>query len=762
MTKAELIHELEKMSGIVEQASQDIHLIEYFPIPALIRDHAGNALLVNKSFQELLGYTLDDLNPIEKWFEEAYPEPKYREEVRHNWETSIPQLEAGRVLRRFYVVKNKQGNEVNIKFTTFLWNPDKFCLLLEDVSLHNRMLKELQASQKKYSLLFHKSYDAVIIHDAQGKIIDVNEKALNLFGYSYGKVLQLEVRDMLGSDFQENLTYAMKHMKSDVHLFTEAELKDKSGKVFNAEISASLFRLGEQYFFQAVIKDLTLRRAAEKKADLLTTAISHTAESIEITDYEGKIVYVNPAYEKQTGYTLAEVMGKNPSVLNSGRQDKKFYTELWDTIKKGEVWSGHFSNRTKAGVLFEEDATISPVRDKQGNITHFVAVKRDVTEELLLERQLRQSQKMEAIGTLAGGITHDFNNILTAILGYSELALYNKQDMVKQEGYLREILAGSNRAKELVKQILTFSRQQEYEQAPLILSSVVKEVMKFMESIIPKMIHIVVDMRDNRSMIMGNSTQIHQVIMNLCSNANHAMKEKGGTLTVILEKTKISHDDYLSREMGEGDFMRLSVSDTGCGMGQDVLEKIFDPYFTTKSRDEGTGLGLSVVHGIVQEHHGIIQVKSELGQGSTFEIYLPVHSQLGAGSDEARQDIVGGTERILFVDDELMVCRLAESMLSELGYNVTVKQDSQAALEMYREDAANYDLLICDKNMPELDGIGLIDGIHDISPRFPVILTSGDIKALSEVDLKAHHIHAICPKPFQLQNFSSLIRTVFS
>lgn len=487
MTRAQLLDELKTLSQ--EHPKKDVFdWVAAFPLSILIIHSDGHLVLANRMFEQEFGYSPEEIPTGDIWFQKAYPDATYREEVAKSWQQTMEQMERGEVTRRFFIVRTADGQDLNVKFLAFKWQAEHYCLVMEDVSLHNRIMRELQASQKKYSLLFHKSQDAVIIHDERGQILDVNEKALNLFGYSYGRLLQLKVADVLGPEFQSNLDFALKSTGDNLHLFTELNLRKQNGDAFSAEISASLFRIFEMTYFQVVVRDMTPRRQAEGRAELLTTAMFHAAESIEITDVQGRIEYVNPAYEKITGYTLAEIMGQSPSILKSGKHDVDFYREMWATLKRGEVWSGHFVNRKKDGSLFEEEGTISPVRDRQGNVTHYVAVKRDVTEQREMERQLRQSQKMEAIGTLAGGIAHDFNNILTAILGYTELALISQDNPDRLDEYLHEILTGSNRARELVKQILTFSRQQEYEPAPLVLCSVVKEVMKFIDSIIPKKI----------------------------------------------------------------------------------------------------------------------------------------------------------------------------------------------------------------------------------------------------------------------------------
>jgi nitrogen-specific signal transduction histidine kinase/ActR/RegA family two-component response regulator len=386
-------------------------------------------------------------------------------------------------------------------------------------------------------------------------------------------------------------------------------------------------------------------------------------------------------------------------------------------------------------------------------------------EKKQLEDQLRQAQKMEAIGTLAGGIAHDFNNILAAIMGHTELALMQLAEKNQAERCLSEVLRASDRAKDLVSQILSFSRYSDSELKPLQISIVIKEALRLIRSTLPTTIQINRAIQDQNSIIVGNATQIHQIMMNLCTNAAHAMKGKDGSLTVALKSVDVGIDDLAESAcyptgLGPGRYVLLTVSDTGHGIPKHLISRIFDPYFTTKDKGVGTGLGLAVVHGIVQNHGGIIEVESSDGQGTNFYIYLPrVESEI---KDEVKtlQAIPDGHENILYVDDDATLAELGGKLLTTLGYRVTTETDPHHALEMFLEQPQAFDLIITDLIMPGLTGEALAAEILKYSPRMPIIVCTGFRERLSEDQLSQSGIKGILYKPITIHHLAQVIRQV--
>ncbi len=383
-------------------------------------------------------------------------------------------------------------------------------------------------------------------------------------------------------------------------------------------------------------------------------------------------------------------------------------------------------------------------------------------EKTTLEAQLRQSQKMEAIGTLSGGIAHDFNNILTPILGYAELLTEELPPEGKSANHLQNILQAAERARDLVKQILTFSRQTEHDLQPLNIQLIIKECLKLLRASIPTTIEIRQYIDPRCGAVLADPTQIHQVVMNLCTNAYHAMRETGGILDLSLLPVEINPDDFLTElDLKPGPYVKLKIRDSGHGIEKDVLERIFEPYFTTKKKGEGTGMGLAVVHGIVKSLAGHITATSEVGKGTTFQIYLPSLAETTRPTEGAGQaPLPTGQETIMVVDDEIEIVKLEQSMLEVLGYRVVSFDDSQAAFDAFREKPADVDLVITDMAMPKLTGTQLAQKIKSINPNTPIILCSGYSDIVDEQKAKSIGIREYLMKPISQKNLATLVRTV--
>ncbi|OPY77928.1 MAG: Blue-light-activated protein [Syntrophorhabdus sp. PtaU1.Bin153] len=384
----------------------------------------------------------------------------------------------------------------------------------------------------------------------------------------------------------------------------------------------------------------------------------------------------------------------------------------------------------------------------------------DVTREKTLEQQLLHAQKMEAIGTLAGGIAHDFNNILAAIIGFTEMIRSRVRGDADMRRYVDHVLKAGMRGKDLVRQILTFSRHSEKELKPVRLSSIIQEPLKLLRASLPSTIHIKQEITSD-SFALADVTQIHQVLMNLSTNAAHSMREKGGTLGIHLSDFSFSAAlDAPHQDMIPGSYVKLSVADTGCGMSREVLKRIFDPFFTTKETGEGTGLGLSVVHGIVKGHKGAVTVESEAGKGSVFTIYFPRTEQNSEIFDEVDYSIPRGHERILFVDDEDMLIEMGKHVLEGLGYEVVVKADGLEALSAFREESAKFDLVITDQTMPYMTGTDLARELILVKPDIPIVLCTGFSELVNAESSKAFGIKAFLMKPFSVQEIARTIRRV--
>lgn len=505
--------------------------------------------------------------------------------------------------------------------------------------------------------------------------------------------------------------------------------------------------------------DITERERSERERRHLAKAIEHAAEAIVVSDLEGTIEYVNPAFETMTGYTPEEAVGQSTDIVKSDAYDDQ---EIRRSVEEGNVWRGLIKRRRKDGVLYEADTTVSLVRDASGRARSVVSISRDVTHEVELEAQLRQAQKLEALGTLAGGIAHDFNNILGAMIGFTELAMEELPQECNAASDLREVLSASGRAKDLIEQILTFTRQTETEQKPIRPDAIIKEALRLLRSSIPSSIDIVQNIDSNSATILADPSQLHQVVINICTNAYQAMMPERGTLTVELKPFEIDAVAVeRSPQLREGRYLKLTIRDTGCGMDAETLERIFDPFFTTKEEGEGTGLGLSTVHGIVHSMGGTITVDSEPGEGATFDVYLPRVEKLAEKPATADGYVpLGQGEHILVVEDEEALRNVVRRQLEGLGYRVSTCALAVEAVEVFRKSCNAFDLILTDYTMPTMNGIELAHELSRIRPDMPIILATGFGEASVSAKAKDAGIRRLLKKPLHTDELGIVVRAV--
>ena len=655
----------------------------------------------------------------------------------------------------------------------------------QELNATNQQLVAANQQLKANLQQIRKSEQQLLEHEAYLKIaLDIAEETVWELDLSSGMMRIVKMSDKAGRDpgfaghdgfiswsryvslcdaeSQERMQRALDdHLRGRTERFVfETRLQKRTGEWFWLY---SLGRIHERDESGDPLKilgtsiDITQIKQAQEELNLLATALEQAWECIVITDRNASILYANPAFERTTGYSIAEVLGRNPRLLQSGKHDPEHYRELWECLQQGRVWRGHFIDRRRDGSLFEQDSTITPLNNGAGEVVNFIGVMRDVTEKMHMERQLRQSQKMEAIGTLAGGIAHDFNNILTAINGYAELSLLPGTTPGRLRSNLEQVLRAGARARDLVSQILSFSRQTEQEMRPVGLTPIIKEAVRFLRASLLASIEIRQHIDADSDVVLADPTQLHQVLMNLCTNAGYAMRDTGGVLDIRL--SRITYDGGVAfghARLKSGTYLRLSVSDTGHGMEQDILEHIFEPYFTTKSRGDGTGLGLAVVHGIVQNHGGVITAYSEPGRGSMFEVMLPALEVL-RGADEAKPaHVVGGTEFILLIDDEPALVQMAAFFLEPLGYAVRTASAPEEALSLFAQH--EFDLVITDKVMPRMNGFALADRIRLIRPAVPIIMCTGFAEKSDLDRARAAGIYRVLTKPYTMHEIASAVR----
>jgi PAS domain S-box-containing protein len=556
----------------------------------------------------------------------------------------------------------------------------------------------------------------------------------------------------------------------------------------------------EQEIVERRRAEIALRESEQRWA----TTVASIGDAVIATDVEGRITFINAVAERLTGWMLRDARQKPiTEVFNIVNEQTRREVEnpVAKVLREGMIvgLANHTILLRKDGTEVPIDDSGAPIRDADGKTMGVVLVFRDITErkradkalkkvhdELELrvqerttelqqaydqlktemderrkaEAQLRQAQKMEALGTLSGGIAHDFNNILAAIIGFTELVADHAPQKSREAHHLARVLEAGIRGRDLVRQMLTFSRKTEQEKKPLRVSSIVKETVKFIRATIPATISIRVNILSESDLIFADPTQIQQVLMNLCTNATHAMREKGGILDIGLGASTVSLSNDDPHGIKPGLYVTLTVRDTGTGMSPDVMDKIFDPFFTTKNPGEGTGLGLSVVHGIVKQSNGHITVESEPGKGSLFTVYFPkiaAEPETYAMSDD---ELPTGSERILFVDDEEALVEMGEDILAELGYDVTSRMSSRDALALFMADPSRFDIVITDQTMPELTGVELAREILAIRTDMPVIMCTGFSYAVDADKAKAAGIRAFAMKPLTKREIAKTIREV--
>ena len=475
------------------------------------------------------------------------------------------------------------------------------------------------------------------------------------------------------------------------------------------------------------IENYISRKQSESERERLNAAIEQSAESILITDSAGVIQYVNPFFEQVTGYSREEVVGQNPRILKSEKQSQLFYKELWDTISNGRVWRGRIINRRKDAVLFTEECTISPVFDAAGTITNYVAVKHDITREQSLERQIQQAQKMESIGRLAGGVAHDFNNMLSVIMGYSELALAKLDSQDKLYSDIMEINKAGQRSADLTMQLLAFSRKQTISPRVLDLNDTINNMLKMLRRLIGEDINLVWMPGASLWKVYADPVQIDQILANLCVNARDAIDGSG---KVIIETSSVSLDEdfcQLHVYARPGDYVLLTITDDGSGMDATTLSRLFEPFFTTKAEGEGTGLGLATVYGAVKQNEGLINVYSEPGQGTTFKLHFPRYQ--GVESDEVegkkKELPTGRGELIMLVEDEAAILKMAHTLIENMGYTVIAVDNPHEALRLAAEEKRRIELLITDVVMPGLNGKELAAQLQAQYPHLKTLFMSG-------------------------------------
>jgi two-component system, cell cycle sensor histidine kinase and response regulator CckA len=603
------------------------------------------------------------------------------------------------------------------------------------------------------------SFDGLALSiNKKGQVLYANRAAEKLSGYRQSEILGFTLENLfdLTAEQRRSLVQCLAG-KGPVSF--ETTVRVKAGGTVPVQFKAASLNLkGAERGLAVFAVDISGFKYAIEEQARLVTAVEHAAESIIVTDPQGIIEYVNPAFEKITGYARQEVIGRNIELLDSGQHSKTFFSSILDTLQRGKVWQGRVVNKRSDHSLYETEATVSPIRNKEGEITNYVSVQRDVSHEVRLETQLRQAQKMEAIGTLAGGIAHDFNNLLMGIQGNISLSLLDVDTDSPLAKNLKKIEQYVQNGVDLTKQLLGFARGGKYEISLLNLNKLIKE-QNLMFSRTNKDIIFENESNPDLWSVAADRGQIEQVLMNLYLNAIQAMPG-GGTLTTRTQNVIIDKDQYSPYFVKAGRYIRITIEDTGVGIDEKIQQRIFDPFFTTKEMGRGTGLGLASVYGIVKNHEGFINVYSRKGKGARFEINLPASGKAVPNKEKTREQFVKGEETVLLVDDEKMIIDVAQRMLEKLGYKVFTARDGKEALEVFRKNQEEIDVIILDMIMPKMSGGDAFDRIKEIKPDIKVLLSSGYSINGQASEILNRGCNGFIQKPFNLQNLSKSLRSI--
>ena len=624
----------------------------------------------------------------------------------------------------------------------------------------------------RYQELFERSTDANLII-VNNKFVDCNTATVKMLGFEHKQELLNTHPSQLSPEYQPDgqISYVKANEMMSIafengsHRFEWNHMR-ANGEVFPVEVLLTAIPEDNKQTLHVVWRDITDRKndevALKESRDQLDAIFNSTKDGILVADVQTKIFLMgNNAICEMLGYSVEEISKLQVNDIHPAKDLPQVIDKFQKQARLEIDLATDIPVMKKNGDVFFVDISTSLV--KISGKECMIGIFRDVTERREIDEKTRKKQKLEAIGTLAGGIAHDFNNILSAIIGYSELSIVDLSPGSKLHKNLSEVIRAGKRATELIKQILAFSQQSTNNYSPLKIQNNVKEVLKLLRATLPTTIDIKQEIDENCGYVSANGTQIHQILMNLCTNALHAMEETGGTIGVRLQEIQFEEiEEAFIHGLAPRKYVLLEVSDNGQGIEEMILDNIFDPYFTTKPQGKGSGLGLAVVYGIVKDHGGTIKVDSKYGHGTTFKVVLPVFDNYNEYkvSEEKRLQPPVGNERILFVDDEESIALLGQKTLETLGYTVQYETNSYAALAVFGDKPQNFDLVITDQTMPNLPGSELSKKLMKIRPDIPIILCTGYSSMISEDKARELGIKAFVMKPSNRQTLAQTVRNV--
>ncbi len=605
------------------------------------------------------------------------------------------------------------------------------------------------------------SADSAYCRDLKGQILAANNSFARKFGRTTNNVADLRVADLIHTDDIGGLNASAAELARPPHQAVAEHrwLTPQGIRWFSWEETVLRNNAREIVAIRAVGRDITRQRLAEEQFYRLSRAVEQSPVSIVITDLDGRAQYVNSKYTAVSGHTLEDILDHDIEVLRDGHPDQVSFDHFWTTVRSGGEWRGELRTSRRDIVTVWESVKVSCLRGPTGEITNFLCLREDITERKKLEHDLRQGQKMESLGTLAGGIAHDFNNLLAIINGYSEFCQQTPQEPAVLQKGLREIHRAAQRASGLVRQILTFSRKTEARFSPVDLNQLIRDLITLIGETFPRTVTAQLGLHDRLPPLLADQNQLQQIVLNLCVNARDAMPS-GGMITLTTGTVSGSTLTQLGATSAQI-YACLEVSDTGTGMTPEVRQRIFEPFYTTKPGNQGTGLGLAVVYGIVVSHQGFIDVETTPGIGSTFRVYLPLAKSPAAIVTSASPgEFPGGTESLLIVDDEESLRSLLSNAFTRKGYRTATADSGLEAIEAVSDQSRHFDAVLLDLDMPGASGMDVLKVIRICRPALKVIMVSGHLTVDARNALEKLGRPTFVQKPYKLDELGRNLRVL--
>ena len=743
-------------------------VLQNLPIGITVTQYStGRRQFLNRKFEEIYGWPKEELMEMGKFFRNVFPDPDVRRQVRKVILEDLRKGDPSRMQWGSLPVTTKTGEKRTVSGISIpLFDQDLVIGAAMDNTENYHTLKQLQESEERYRALFDRSFDCIAVCDFEGNILDVNTAALNILEYTAEEIEKLAIWQITAPRQRRVLEESRDNILSDGY---EARLREfkiitRSGKVKIIEIrGASIQKNGVPYAILVIGRDITDRKQSEMELERKVVSLNQAEIIAKLGYYERNVqtgeIFRSDGYYKLIGISPEEGKAKEVSIYDyTHDQDREMVREHLEAFSRRhepiDMW---FRLTRRSGEVITLHVIGRTIFDEQHQPLINTRVFRNISEEKKLEEQLRQSQKMESIGTLAGGIAHDFNNILSIIIGNMDLALEDISPRHTVREYISESRKASIRGKDIVRQLLNFSRKTEEAKDSIDMTATIMESLKLLRSSIPATVDIVPHIQKETRTVMADETQIHQIMINLCSNAVDAMTGQGRIDVTLTDHTEAGDGPADTVLLQPGNYVCLSVCDTGTGMDEVMLSRIFDPYFTTKEIGRGTGMGLAVVHGIVQSHDGIMDVRSTVGKGSCFDIYFPAVQHENRQVKLQTEKPSRGSGRILLVDDETAIVELNQRILAKYGYDVVGCSKPEEALAIFKSGANDFDLVVTDMAMPAMTGIQLSEKIHGIRPELPIVLCSGYTDERVPDQNREPGIAAFILKPVDLK---TLVETV--